>query len=464
MSQVVTRFPPSPTGFLHIGGARTALFNYLLARKEGGRFVLRIEDTDAARSTPEMTQAILDGMAWLGLAHDDGPYFQSERQDLYNANVDALLDSGKAYWCQCTPDEVQAMRDKATAEGRKPKYDGRCRNLGLGPGPGRCVRLKTDQDGSTAFLDLVKGPVAFPNEELDDLIIRRTDGSATYHMAVVSDDHAMGVTHVLRGDDHLNNTPRQMQILAALGFPLPVYGHVPMILGPDKKKLSKRHGAMSVMEYEKLGFLPEGVVNYLARLGWAHGDQEIFTLDELVGTFSTSNLNSSAACFDLEKMLWVNAHHLRAKSPAELAPLLRRFVLELGLPEPDPARLEASVPLFQPRSRTLVEMAEAAAFFFIPDADLALDPAAAEKFFTPEGKTYLAEVRGLMAGLGDFSVTGIEAALHGYVEEKGVKFKLIAQPIRVALTGKTASPGLYETMAVLGRQSVLARLDRALAA
>ncbi len=463
MSQVVTRFPPSPTGFLHIGGARTALFNYLLARTNGGRFVLRIEDTDAARSTPEMTQAILDGMAWLGLAHDDGPYFQSERQDLYNANVDALLANGHAYWCQCTPEDVQAMRDKATAEGRKPKYDGRCRNLGLGPGPGRCVRLKTPQDGSTSFLDLVKGPVSFPNEELDDLVIRRADGGATYHMAVVSDDHAMGVTHVLRGDDHLNNTPRQMHILAALGFPLPVYGHVPMILGQDKKKLSKRHGAMSVMEYEKMGFLPEGVVNYLARLGWAHGDQEIFTLDELVAAFSTSNLNSSAACFDLEKMLWVNAHHLRAKSPQELAPLLARFVRELGLPEPDRTKLEAVIPLYQPRAQTLVEMAEASAFFFTPDADLPMDPAARDKFLTAEAKALLAEVRDLLAGTADFSEPGIEAALHGFVEAKAVKFKVIAQPIRVALTGKTASPGLYETMAVLGKDSTLARLDRALA-
>jgi glutamyl-tRNA synthetase len=463
MSQVVTRFPPSPTGYLHIGGARTALFNFLLARKSGGRFVLRIEDTDTARSTPEMTQAILDGMSWLGLSHDDGPYFQSERQDLYNANVDALLANGHAYWCQCTPEDVQAMRDKAMAEGRKPKYDGRCRNLGLGPGPGRCVRLKTPQDGATSFMDMVKGPVSFPNAELDDLVIRRADGGATYHMAVVSDDHAMGVTHVLRGDDHLNNTPRQIHILQALGFPLPVYGHVPMILGPDKKKLSKRHGAMSVMEYEKMGFLPEGVVNYLARLGWAHGDQEIFTLEELVAAFSTANLNSSAACFDMEKMLWVNAHHLRAKAPAELAPLLARFVRELGLPEPAPKLLEEVIPMYQPRAQTLKEMAEAAAFFFTPDADLALDPAAKEKFLTAEGKTFVTEVRDLMAGLAGFTAADIEAALHGYVEAKGVKFKLIAQPIRVALTGKTASPGLYETMAALGQASTLARLDRALA-
>lgn len=463
MPQVVTRFPPSPTGYLHIGGARTALFNYLLARREGGRFVLRIEDTDAARSTPEMTRAILDGMAWLGLAHDDGPYFQSERQDLYNANVDALLANGHAYWCRCTPDEVQAMREAAAAAGRKPRYDGRCRHLGLGAGPGRCVRLKTPRDGATAFLDLVKGPVSFPNEELDDLIIRRADGGATYHMAVVSDDHAMGVTHVLRGDDHLNNTPRQMHILAALGFPLPAYGHLPMILGPDRKKLSKRHGAMSVMEYQKLGFLPEGVVNYLARLGWAHGDQEIFTLDELVAAFSTANLNSSAACFDLEKMRWVNAHHLRAKAPADLAPLLAPFLTGLGLPEPDRKKLTAVIPLYQPRAQTLAEMAEAAAFFFTPDADLTLDPAARDKFLDAAGKAHLAEVRGLLAGLADFTEAGVEAALHAYVEGKGVKFKAIAQPIRVALTGKTASPGLYETMAVLGRDSTLARLDRALA-
>ncbi len=463
MSQVVTRFPPSPTGYLHIGGARTALFNYLLARKSGGRFVLRIEDTDTARSTPEMTQAILDGMAWLGLTHDDGPYFQSERQELYNANVDALLANDRAYWCQCSPEDVQAMRDKATAEGRKPKYDGRCRELGLGPGPGRCVRLKTPLDGAVTFLDMVKGPVSFPNAELDDLVIRRADGGATYHMAVISDDQAMGVTHVLRGDDHVNNTPRQIHIIQALGFPLPVYGHVPMILGQDKKKLSKRHGAMSVMDYEKMGFLPEGMVNYLARLGWAHGDQEIFTLDELVAAFSTSNLNSSAACFDMEKLLWVNAHHLRAKSAPELAPLLARFVRELGLPEPAPKLLEEVIPLYQPRAQTLKEMAEAAAFFFTPDADLAMDPAAKEKFLNAEGKTYVAEVREVLAGLSGFTAADIEAALHGYVEAKGVKFKLIAQPIRVALTGKTASPGLYETMAALGKESTLARLDRALA-
>lgn len=463
MPRVVTRFPPSPTGYLHIGGARTALFNYLLARNTGGRFVLRIEDTDAARSTPEMTRAILDGMAWLGLAHDEGPFFQSERGDLYNANVDRLLAAGKAYWCQCAPEQVQAMRDAARAAGRKPKYDGRCRSLGLGPGPGRCVRLVTPQEGATAFNDLVKGPVAFPNEELDDLVIRRADGTATYHMAVVSDDIAMGVTHVLRGDDHLNNTPRQIHIIQALGCPLPAYGHVPMILGPDRKKLSKRHGAMSVMEYEKLGFLPEGVVNYLARLGWAHGDQETFTMEELAAAFSVDSLNSSPACFDLEKMLWVNAHHLRAKSPAELIRPLARFVRELGLPDPDPARLAAVIPLFQPRARTLMEMAEAAAFFFTPDADLALDPAAAAKFLIAEAKAHLAAVRDLLAGLAEFTAPGLEAALQAYAEARGVKFKLIAQPIRVALTGKTASPGLFETMEALGRDSTLARLDRALA-
>lgn len=463
MSTIVTRFAPSPTGYLHIGGARTAIFNWLLARHLGGKFLLRIEDTDLARSNADMTQSILDAMEWLGLSHDGEITYQSQRFDLYNEYIDKLLASGNAYWCSCTPEEVEAMREEARAKGLKPKYSGRCREAGLGPGPGRVVRLKAPVTGATVVDDMVKGSVSFDNAELDDMVLRRTDGSPTYNMAVVVDDATMGVTHIIRGDDHLNNTPRQILIYKALGFPLPKFGHVPMILGPDKKKLSKRHGATAVMEYETEGFLPEAMLNGLVRLGWACGDQEIFSREELVKLFSTENLGSSAAVFDKAKLMWLNAHYIKESPASRLAVLVNAFLERKGFPSQDLEYLAKVVPLLQPRAQTIAEMAEKTECFVTRTDDLTYDMAAVKKFFTDEVRGHLLAVRAILEGLAAFDQASMEQAVHAYIEEKGIKFKLLAQPVRVAITGGTASPGLFETMEVMGRRRVLARIDRALA-
>ncbi|EPR44805.1 glutamyl-tRNA synthetase [Desulfovibrio sp. X2] len=460
---IVTRFAPSPTGYLHVGGARTAIFSWLLARHEGGRFLLRIEDTDRERSTPEATRAILDGMSWLGLEWDGEICYQSSREERHNAAVDRLLAEGKAYWCECTPDEVEAMRERARAEGRKPKYDGRCRERGLGPGPGRVVRLKAPLDGATSYEDMVKGYISIANEEMDDLILRRSDGSPTYNLAVVVDDAEMGVTHVLRGEDHVSNTPRQILIYKALGLPVPRFGHVPMILGPDKKKLSKRHGATSVFEYHHQGILPEAMVNYLARLGWSSGDQEIFSREELVKLFTVDNLGTSAAVFDMDKLLWLNAHYIKESSPERLADLLPPFYEAQGMAAPERDYLLKVVPHYQPRAKTLVEFVENSAFFFTPDEALAYDQAAAAKFLTPEAKEHVRAIRDILKDLPDFEEATVEAALAAYVESSGASFKVIAQPLRVAVTGSTRSPGLHQTLSALGRGRTLARIERALA-
>jgi len=463
MSTIVTRFAPSPTGYLHIGGARTAIFNWLLARHHGGRFILRIEDTDLVRSNADMTQSILDAMAWLGLDHDGEITYQSQRFDIYNQYIDKLLETGHAYWCSCTPEEVEAMREEARAHGRKPKYSGRCRERGLGPGPGRVVRLKAPVTGATVVDDMVKGSVCFDNAELDDMVLRRPDGSPTYNMAVVVDDATMGVTHIIRGDDHLNNTPRQILIYNALGLPLPRFGHVPMILGPDKKKLSKRHGATAVMEYESEGLLPEAMLNGLVRLGWAHGDQEIFSREELVALFSADNLGSSAAVFDKAKLLWLNAHYIKESPVSRLSVLLNGFLESRGYPSQNLEYLAGVVPLLQPRAQTLVEMADKAECFVVADEALVYDTKAVEKFLTAETKEHLAAVTALLEALPTFDQPSMETAVQGYLDTTGIKFKLLAQPLRVAITGATASPGLFETMAVMGRRRVLTRLGRALA-
>jgi glutamyl-tRNA synthetase len=462
MSEIVTRFAPSPTGRLHVGGARTAIFNWLLARQSGGRFILRIEDTDRRRSTEENTKGILASMAWLGLDWDDAPIYQSRRFDLYNAYIDKLLETGHAYYCTCAPEEVEAMREEARAKGTKPKYSGRCRERNLGPENGAVVRLKAPISGATVVDDMVKGPVSVENAEMDDMILRRADGTPTYNLAVVVDDSEMGVTHIIRGDDHLNNTPRQIIIYKALGLPLPRFGHVPMILGPDKKKLSKRHGATSVMEYETEGYLPEAMVNYLARLGWSSGDQEIFTKEELLSAFNTDNLGSSAAVFDVKKLQWLNSHYIKESAPARLAGLTAPLLAGMGLPDPDLDYLATVVPLLQPRAATLVELADKAACFVVSDAELIYDPAAVEKFLTPESRERLGALRAVLAALPSFGHDDLEAAIQGYLADADLKFKVLAQPLRVAITGSTASPGLYETMEVMGKARVLARMDRAL--
>jgi glutamyl-tRNA synthetase len=462
MQPLVTRFPPSPTGFLHIGGARTALFNWLLARQHNGTFVLRIEDTDRARSTQEMTDAILEGMTWLGMDWDEGPYFQSERTDIYNRYVDQLLETGHAYYCQCTPEEVEAMREKARKEGRKPKYDGTCRERGLGPGPGRVVRFKAPLTGKTVYDDLIKGPVAVDNQELDDFIIRRADGSPIYHMSVVVDDALMKVTHIIRGDDHESNTPKQVLLYKALGFTVPQFGHVPMILGPDKKKLSKRHGATSVMLYKDMGYLPEAMINYLARLGWSHGDQEIFSRDELIRYFSTDHLGKSASVFDMDKLNWLNAHYIKEADPERLASILAWHFERMGHSGLDTNYLKAIVPLYQPRAKTMQEMADQALFFILDSEAIGYDPKAIDKFLQPKDREHLDLLKARFAALDTFDLQSLEGVAAAYLEEQEIKFKAIAQPIRVALTGRTVSPGLFETMEVLGREETLARIKRAI--
>ena len=462
MHTVVTRFPPSPTGHLHIGGARTALFNWLLARHAGGRFLLRIEDTDTARSSQEMTDSILEAMHWLGLDWDAGPFYQSKRFDLYHSHIEHLLNRGLAYYCSCTPEEVEAMREQAKAKGEKPKYDGRCRERGLGPGPGRVVRFKSPLYGQTVYQDQVKGSIAVDNTELDDFVLRRADGTPTYNLAVVVDDADMGVSYILRGDDHMSNTPKQVLLYQALGFEEPVFGHVPMILGPDKKRLSKRHGAMSVLQYEQQGYLPEALNNYLVRLGWSYGDQEIFSMQELVEKFSIKNIGKSACVFNAEKLDWVNHQHIQRADPRDLAGRLPRYLRQADLPEASEDYLARVVPLLQPRAGTLVEMVAWLEPFVLEAQEIPYDSTLLKKFLTEEVQGHLSALAGRLRLLEDYSQSSIENSVAQYLEETGIKFKRLAQPIRVALTGKKASPGLFETMEVLGQSQVVKRLERAL--
>lgn len=464
MPEVVTRFAPSPTGHLHIGGARTAIFCWLLARHYGGRFHLRIEDTDLLRSKQEYTDSILASMRWLGLDWDGGLTYQTQRTDLYNSYVDKLLASGHAYWCSCTPEEVEAMREKARAAGAKPRYDGRCRELDLGPGPGRCVRLKTPGTGKVVFDDLVKGTIAVDVSELDDMVIRRADGMPTYNMAVVVDDHEMGVTHVIRGDDHVSNTPRQIVIYEALGLPVPRFGHVPMILGPDRQKLSKRHGARAVIEYEQDGLLPQALVSYLVRLGWSHGNQELFSLEELVSLFDGKNLNPAAAAFDPAKLEWCNAHFMREMPLDDLAKLVAPFVSKTGLgcdngPEMD--KLRPLCVMFRERANNLVALAEAFRPLLVPAAELAYKENDAKKHFGENGKAHLAALAGIFAKVEPFTAEPVDAALNAYVADNGLKFKEVAPPLRTALMGFMGGSHLKDIMEFLGKDESLARIARA---
>ena len=458
---VVTRFAPSPTGHLHIGGARTAIFSRLFAKHFNGRFLLRIEDTDTERSKQEHTDSILASMTRLGQSWDGEVFYQSKRFDIHNRYIDQLLESGHAYWCECSPEEVEAMREKARAEGTKPRYDGRCRQRGLGPGPGRVVRLAAPAEGRIVFNDLFKGHIAVDASELDDMILRRADGAPTYNLAVVVDDLDMGVTHVIRGDDHVNNTPKQILIYQALGAALPIFGHVPMILGADKQKLSKRHGAKAVIEYDKDGLLPEALVNYLVRLGWSRGDQEIFTPEELVEYFDGTGLSGSPACFDPEKLLWVNAQHLRARTPEALLPELIPFIEAESLPVTDTALILRLIPLLQPRAQTLIEMAVQMRPLLVPAADLAYDAAAVAKNLTPEAKAHVVALTDIFAALPAFDKTTVHDALHGYVESAGLKFKAVAPGLRIALLGAPGGPDLADAMEALGKPETLARLQRA---
>ncbi len=459
MSTVRTRFAPSPTGHLHIGGARTALFAWLYARHTQGKFILRIEDTDAERSTDEYTRLILQAMTWLGLDWDEGPFYQSQRLDVYRGYVEKLLADGRAYWCECSPDELEQRRASALAEGRKPKYDQTCRHKGLGPGPGRVVRFASPESGTTAFDDLIKGRIVVDNSELDDLILLRSDNMPTYNFTVVIDDADMHITHCIRGDDHVNNTPRQIAIYEALGLPVPLFAHVPMILGADKTRLSKRHGATSVMAYKEMGYLPEALVNYLVRLSWSHGDQEIFTLDELVKLFDIADVGKAAAVFNPDKLLWLNHHYIMSGDPARLAGMLPDFVQAEGFETRDAAYLRRVVTDVRERTKTLKEMMSFGDFYFKevkPDAELR------EKFFTPELAPIFSELISRLEPVDLTDKASVEEVFKQVLENHQIKFKLIAQPVRVALTGKTVSPGIFEIIATLDKV-VLPRLKAALA-
>jgi len=457
---VRTRFAPSPTGFLHIGGARTALFAWLYARHCNGRFILRIEDTDQLRSTEESTKAILDAMTWLGLNWDEGPFFQAERVDIHRAMVQKLVDEGKAYFCVCTPEELEDKRKRALSEGRKPKYDGTCRDKNLPRSADAAVRFRCLQTGTTTVHDLVKGIITYNNEELDDLIIERRDGYPTYNFAVVVDDALMDITHVIRGDDHLNNTPRQILLYEALGYKVPQFGHVSMIMGSDKARLSKRHGATSVMAYREMGYLPEAIVNYLVRLGWSYGDQEIFSLDELIRFFTLESVGKSAAVFNPEKLLWLNQHYIKECSAERLVQETRFFWESLRLDTSDQEFLMRVVTDLKPRVKTLAELAEMSRFYF--EDEIIYDGEAAEKFLTADKTEHLAAVAYGILQLQDYTKNGIEVLLRTLADAKNIKLKMIAQPLRVALTGKTVSPGIDDVMVTLGKDRVAKRINRAI--
>ena len=461
MSEIRTRFAPSPTGYLHIGGARTALFNWLFARHCRGKFILRIEDTDRVRSTEESIQAIYDGMEWLGLDWDEGPYFQTERFNVYEEYIEKLIKKGKAYYCCCIPQELEEKRKLALAEGRKPKYDGKCRELDK-PKPGKphVIRFKAPIEGTTVVNDEIKGEVRFENSELDDLIIQRSDGYPTYNFTVVVDDITMGITHVIRGDDHLNNTPKQILLYQALDSPMPQFAHVPMILGTDKTRLSKRHGATSVMAYKELGYFPQAVMNYLVRLGWSYGDQEILSRDELIEKFSLDNVGKSAGVFNPEKLLWLNAHYIKEENPENLAGLLIPFIKKRGYTVENNEVLQKITLAFKERSKTLVEMAESSEFFF--KEEIEYDREAAEKFLTQDTVEIFQILIKRFDQLQTFNQQTIEEVFKELSSQKDLKLGKIAQPVRVSLTGSTVSPGIYEVVEILGKKKVIDRLSRAI--
>ncbi|NLA51880.1 MAG: glutamate--tRNA ligase [Alcaligenaceae bacterium] len=464
-SNVKTRFAPSPTGYLHLGGARTALFSWAFARHHQGQFVLRIEDTDLERSTPEAVEAILQGMEWLGLDHDEGPYYQTKRFDRYKEYIQTLLDEGKAYYCYSSPEEVEAMRETARAKGLKPKYDGTWRpepGKTLGPIPADrqpVVRFKNPLEGTVMWNDMVKGPISIANSELDDLIIARPDGTPTYNFCVVVDDWEMGITHVIRGDDHVNNTPRQINILEALGAEVPTYCHVPMILGPDGQKLSKRHGAVSVMEYHKDGYLPEAMVNYLARLGWSHGDDEIFSREQFIQWFDTKNLTKAASQWDPKKLNWINSHYIKNASDEELvAAVLPRIEARNG--NTNGFDVTAILNLFKDRAETLEQLADSAMLFFAPFKEADDDLKA--QVLTADALDALADFKSRAEKLDVWSVETLAATIKETLNEKGIKMPALGIPIRVATTGQKQTPSVDAVLALLGRDVVLERLNKVL--
>jgi len=456
-----TRFAPSPTGYLHIGGARTALYSWLHARKHGGRFILRIEDTDRERSTEESVNAILEGMTWLGLEYDEGPFYQTHRFERYNEVIQQLMDKGLAYHCYCTHEEIEVMREEAMKKKEKPRYDGRCRSRsepreGVEP----VIRFKNPTEGSVVIDDMIKGRVVIQNSELDDLIIARSDGTPTYNLTVVVDDWDMGVTHVVRGDDHLNNTPRQINLLRALGVEPPTYAHVPMILGEDGKRLSKRHGAVSVIQYREDGFLPEALLNYLVRLGWSHGDQEIFSTEEMIELFDINDVNSAASTFNPEKLLWLNQQYIIAAEPEHIAHHLSIHLGKLGIdPSQGPDILEVTIAQKE-RAKTLVEMAQISEFIY-RDFDV-YEENAAKKHLRPVAREPLEKMKAALETLDDWTEEALHKTVEAVSESLGVNMGKVAQPLRVAVVGRAASPGIDVTLKLVGKEACLRRIDKAL--
>lgn len=465
MSGVRVRFAPSPTGYLHIGGLRTALFNWLFARRHDGKFILRIEDTDRERSTEAAIDAILNGLRWAGLDWDEGPHRQSDRLDLYREKALELLERGQAYWCTCTPEELEVRRKEAQAKGESLKYDGRCRERGLtDPSAPAALRFRSPQEGQTVVEDLIKGSIVFDNAVLDDLIILRSNGYPTYNLSVVIDDALMGITHVIRGDDHVNNTPRQVPLFEALEYPVPKFAHVPMILGADKSRLSKRHGATSVLAYQEMGYLPQALVNYLVRLGWSHGDQEMFSVEEMIEKFSFDHVQAAAAMFNPEKLQWLNGEYIKQGEPRHLAELLRPFLERQGydrdgLVQPR-GGVEAVVPHLRERAKTLVEMADWTMPYVRDPVEM--DEAASAKFLTPVIAPSLNKFAERVKAVDPFSKSTLEPLFHEVLEEDHLKMGKLAQPLRVALTGRTFSPGIYEVMELLGKERTLKRIELAL--
>lgn len=459
---VVTRFAPSPTGYLHIGGARTALYSWLFARQQGGKFVLRIEDTDRERSSEESVQAIFEGMQWLGLTHDEGPFFQTERFDRYKAIVQQLLDAGHAYHCYCSKEELEALREKQWANKEKPRYDGRCRQrheplAGVEP----VVRFRNPTEGVVTWADAIKGDISIANTELDDLIIARADGTPTYNLTVVVDDIDMGMTHVVRGDDHINNTPRQINIYQALGAQVPVFAHVPMILGDDGSRLSKRHGAVGVMQYRDDGFLPEAVLNYLVRLGWSHGDQEIFSMAEMVELFRLENVNRGASTFNTEKLLWLNQQYIKSVPMERLIEALQWQLQDANIDTTNGPSLQALLPELRERANTLKLLAESCRMFYQDFEEYSAG--AAKKHLKAAAIEPLTLVKAKLSGLESWVAEDLQQAVHDAAEELELGMGKVGMPLRVAVSGTGQSPAIDVTLAQLGRERTLARIDQALA-
>jgi len=463
------RFAPSPTGHLHIGGARTALFNYLYARHYGGTFILRIEDTDRSRSTEEFIKAIVEDMQWLGLHWDEGPFRQTDRLDIYRSYVERLLSEGKAYYCYCSAEELEERRKEALRKGMPPGYDGRCRGKeGQKMGDKRgeknvAVRFKMPQEGQSIVDDLIRGRIVFENSQLDDLIIMRSDGTPTYNFVVVIDDIDMKITHVIRGDDHLNNTPRQIHIYRAFNVEPPLFAHLPMILGPNRARLSKRHGATAVNNYREEGYLPDALINYLARLGWSYGDQEVFSRDELIEKFSLENVGSSPAVFNPEKLLWINSQHINNLPPERLSEAVMPFLIKNGIvkeEEIDKAWLSKAIGTLKERSRTLTELANSLRYYISEYVEI--EPKAKERFLNGKVLPYLIELRDALILLEDFVSSEIEKVFMSIVKRHNLKLGDIAQPVRVAITGTTVSPGIFEVLEVVGKEKTIKRLERAI--